>query len=462
MNPGYFGWNHYDDMAAQVAAFGSKAVETCTRMLHYSEEFDHHRKRQAIRALGLIGNEDSLVPLLAAIPVEKDWGHIREMVLAVLKIYPSIENADWVSETMVKDGRISQDYIIRQISQSSIPAEIKLRIYRRIDSFNMGGHTAVVKALVAMVENPTAFELLKQEAFKHHYATFGVAVRELAKLEKPDPRPVLLELLKDVLDRNKLPSVELIIAVGTARCKQAMPLLEKKFTELSKESADHRRRRVVIAGVFCHFNYKYATYSAFVKEALTDKQYASTAYKVAGWLYDEDSISLITGAFCQMPVDGDWVNHAAANAVAEIAFQTGDAKTRELAEKMKATAIYIRYTVDPSGNVKLDEAAREKSFEGAASFIGEHPKLGVNFIERHASYRLGLFGDRPFIKLIEKTWHDSYVKSLEELVKTSTYKNAYDGDHYTLRRLAAALLTKKTGKKYTYVDVDGEVHKPGE
>ena len=68
---------------------------------------------------------------------------------------------------------------------------------------------------------------------------------------------------------------------------------------------------------------------------------------------------------------------------------------------------------------------------------------------------------------IERVWNPELVPVVEELIRTDEYKVTHHTDHgvfphYAGRSAFARLLTEKTGREYTFVDVDGTVRKGGE
>jgi HEAT repeat protein len=491
--------NHYDHLAPEIAAYGDKAFDVCAKMLKCSESKDSFKKHVAIKALALI-NDSRAIPLLKEAALkEKNHNALEEEILAVLTLEPTVEQADWAALIIAfLSNPFDQESGISYLCSSSIPAELKLQICSHMDSYKQYGKHAVLRALPQLEKNHAAFSLLKKEVLKHDGDTFVVAVREMARLTEHDPRPVLIEALKESLKRRKFIQRRLVLAIGQARCEDAIPLLEKRFSELSDTDMHERSLRVSIAGTLCRLGHLYDDYAEIVRDALTDKKFSgfsSAAYDVVAWLGDEKTIQILcaqlvespaqkvieklgeTGSplavkplievFCQVPVPEKLF--AIAEAIRAIADKSQSDKTKVLAENVRRTAVYVDdfMTSHARVNRHTPEQKRE-NFKSAVNFVKNHREFGVNLVEKNNSFDMEGFSVFAFLRLVEETWQESYIPALEKFIKsdtrasTLTTKSGKIVPHYHLRSQVAALLAKKTGREYIYIDADGVTRKGGE
>jgi len=186
------------------------------------------------------------------------------------------------------------------------------------------------------------------------------------------------------------------------------------------------------------------------------------ATDVERWEPENEEVIELVEKFRREPVTTEGVDYESVLAVAAIAGESGDEELRRFANRMMDAAVYIRCAADPPNSFRLKDQWRSQSFDGAVAFLRQYPEAGVYLIRKFDEVSQGHFGGHAFIKLITHTWHDSYIPALEELMRTSTYTCPYMGESYFLRRQAALLLWKRTGRRYTYVDFDGQCHKVSE
>ena len=490
---------HYDHLAQKIAVFGNEAFDVCAEMLKRNEHKDRLRKGLAIKALALINDSRALRLLKETALKEQNRGHLQLEILAVLTLDPTLEQADWSVQTIASQSNsFDQGYIVQFLCGSSIPAELKLKICSHIDSYQRYGKHAVLRALPQLEKEPAAFDLLKKEVLKHDGDTFAVAAREMARLTEHDPRPVLVRALEESLKRQKLIDRQLVLAIGQAKCEDAIPLLEKRFSKLSDANMHERSLRVAIAGTLCRLSHLYDYHAEIVRDALVDKKFSdfsSAAYDVIAWLGDEKTIQILCAqllenptrkvieklgeigsplaiqslieAFCQVPAPE--ILSSIARALRAIAEKSSSDKTKALAENIRRTAVYFDDFMTPHQRVNrhTPEENRE-NFSAAVVFVKQHGNVGVTLITKHSSYCLGPFDHFRFLRLIESTWQNSYVPALEKLIETDKHTSSHSTrsgksvPHYYLRSQVAALLAEKTGREYTYIDADGKTRKGGE
>jgi hypothetical protein len=498
---------HYDHLAADAAAVGSTAYDFCLEMLNYvgiqtimsggfvvTEEPDCYRVRVAIKTLALLKDKRAIPRLKELASKGGDKEHASEAIVAVVEIEPTAEQADLAAET-IASGKSSDQWVFpRELSGSSVPAELKLRIYDHL--LNLPGmelwreNCCGVLRILSEMGSHDALALIEKELLKPS-PNSGYAARELAKHKEYDSRATIVRALKERYKGVKYCDQDILLAVAALECKDAAPFLKERFAALSDKDIDGLRQRVLISGTLCALNCNYDTHANVVRVALANDNLSDYAFEVVGFLHDDETVKIVCSflngkkariaaeKLGQMGNVKAWepllqlfikapepeVIRVIGKALPMIAEKSGDDKMKGLAAAVNRMSLFFwDRLVQIHGQVGCVRQGEvyEEDLKTTAAFVKRYPELVVNLIKKYndSSPSSPKYVDLGYL-LAENAWNDAYIPIIEELIKNDQYHFG-ESKHYCRRRQFAWLLTRMTGKEHTYIDADGETRKPTE
>jgi HEAT repeat protein len=305
----------------------------------------------------------------------------------------------------------------------------------------------------------------------------------------------LLNTLKETSDHA---SDNLILALGEREYRQAIPVLEEIIKE-ARDDIDGRRCRILAAGALCRLGEDYEENAAIVRDGLWEYNLCYTSYQVVGWLNDEETIKVVIsqvgsekpeeragtmaikalgqiGSKSALPALRDALNRLpiaefmnVGEAITAVGHKSQDGDVVAEGEEVKNLATFLNRVLSPSQRAAVSsespEAIRNRlEMERAASWLKKHPELIPRVMEEIKDFS---WGYNEILSLLDNAWDERAIPYLEYVTKTNVSRVDFHTDsgivpHYHVRSAVAAFLTRKTGRQYTFIDVDGTVRKGGE
>jgi hypothetical protein len=485
--------------AGQIADVGNEVIPTLEEILHSDSPYDGLRKQVAVRALARMNGDQADPILLRVISEEKYIGVCEDACLALLSHKNDAATIDAVASAIAGRKEFDQESLISFISRSVLPERAKMRLFSHYALFEKYGKYKVIQGL-AQIDSPESFRQLADILSKSDRDTFRIAAGAMGKLKNSDPCPTLLKAFPsaplDALD-------ELMIVLGERSYKPFIPTLEERVrVEQSKfpDDVTFRRFHVVAAGVLCRLGKDYDSNAAIVRSSLKEKMLSYNGYEVVAWLTDKVTIDLVASQITATQPDehtGDLAIEAlgkmgskaavqplmnslasipyrswriVSEALAAIGQKQKDLEVTNEAKELKSLMTYVGRGLDQVagrrvqllGGQAFPAPEVDPDLAPGAAFLKKNPQLISGIVEApETEYIVYL----PSI--LEAAWTPNATPYLEKVMETNTAKvqlltrSGANLMHYSLRSDIADLLTKKTGKQYTYVDADGTVRKGG-
>ena len=488
-----------DEAAGQLAALGADVVPLLGDVLAYPNSPDESRIVAAARALGILDGKDAAGLLIGALKTKIGW-MAGELICALMKISSDDAIVDDVAKVIAAQREIDQEFTIRNFEKPEIALRARMRLYSHFDDFKSYGRNSVVRGL-GKVANKDAFKRLTGILLKESGTTADIAARQLAGMKSFDPCPAYV----DAFDAGKV-SRELIICAAIRGCTGAIPYLERvKISAYQDMKAD---LPLVATGALARLGKDYEKNAEEVRAALGKDEFGS--YPAAALLTDDatvrvmgaklidyagkDNLTIKSGSHAYgmgqtivIYLLGQMPNRLAANtlmddlgvlpvsiwsnvsdALESLGSELNDDSIASDGAGLKAVIYYCGigyWQMAP----KRDDPEIAKARSTAAAFLKLRPALFKKLFAE-SMYEYADWGGKSFIvTLAGDAWTPQATPVFEDIIKTDKnvmrYTKTGSGNqlsHYRVREQMAKVLQEKTGRPYTYVDVDGVTRNAGE
>jgi HEAT repeat protein len=492
-----------------LAEQGETAIVDLDWALKFDGRRDSWRKRVALEALGEIGGRSAATALRWCIQRICDFAqadeelqhphpyHLRTALLALLKAEPTEETTEEISVFSQILDSFRQKHLMRDIlnlKSHKVPERIKISLYKNVVLRPKGqkplGERASAAAAesLAKIAGPKAGQVLSR-ALLHSDddSTKEAAAYALGTIQDYDPVPSLLE----AATMQNAPLGAIGKALGKRNDRRAVHALQTMMDGTGLSPSD----RVWVAAALARLGKDCEQNAGIVREALP------RSLEAAQWLHDKKTIDAVA-RFIER--EDDHTRHRAIQALEAIgtekAFDTlkqsidpgqiGDPRVFQqlceaagrMADKLghESTEYCARAAVSKAvldWSEMQQRALRQPEASDTYEVVKRYPALARQIWIAEATRRLEL-GAKPnaaaweylipgqAIRAIANIFGPELVPVLERIAKQSTDKVTFLGmyrkvEFYNVRSLAAEILTEKTGRQYTFVDVDGRTHPGG-
>jgi len=485
---------------------GKQAVSDLGWALWFDSEWDFARVKIATEALGDIGGRDAADALrqhierhmaLSEQNQRVRWLLSRGMLLALLKADPNETTVDEVILACRSLPRIEQEFFVGEVSGASakgIPVEIRTTFFKRA---LLGGEKVkpldplcanVAAGWLAQMGGREAGEILSSVLLDLPKSGRGeAAVRALWTMKDYDAVPTLLK----AFELGKARQGTIAYALGMIADKRAVPALKDAANSGTLVGQD----RLWVAAALARVGEDYTDNAKLIREALPH------SLEQAQWLRDDETIGAVAALIGSEPgiterairTLGAIGNDRALGAlVGQIDLETvtdpmhlqnlSDAAAR-LAKKLghPSAAYWAGVTATTAavrgwfamGQTKPSESERRSAFEAVTGDPGLARHVWIAEVNRRLdlaasgkaqSYEYDVPGSA--VSSAGTIFAPELVATMERIARESNSSQSFHGsrsmvEHYTVRSLAARILTEKTGQPYSFVDVDGRTHPGG-
>ena len=424
---------------------------------------------------------------------------LRMAMVALLQAEPKKQTVEELLSFLPALDDFEQEYFIRgtfQAKPETIPQEIKVFLYSRIlliqqKQVPSGSYAPCASAkFLGQIGCEEAGQALSEALLKSEDAMIReAAARAFAGIKDYDAIPTLIKAT--VLTNPPIGAIA--AAMGTINDKRALPCLENLQSREGLQQTD----RLCIAAALARLGKDYDQNAAIVRKALPD------SLELAQWLHDTKTIKAVT-AFVE-----DQQEYTRQRAISTLEAmgtkESFDALTR---------FIDVERIADPRRLEQLSAAASRMAGElgndsakdyyaeivtvsravqgwfqmtamaqppperrGNYELVKQRAALARKVWLVEATHRLDLAAkeegdnfqyDIPIeaIRVVEDIFAPELVPVLQRIVRESQAKVSFHGknkmvEFYYVRSLAAEILSKKTGRPYSFIDADGRTHPGG-
>lgn len=492
-----------------LVKLGDKAVEDLDWALRFESERDHGRKMVAIEALGEIGGQKAAQVLRRYIPHVSDSykrggkarhqaGYaLRNALLALLKADPNKETTEEIIAFSLTLDSFAQKYLMHDVSSTApqkIPAEIKVLFYEKVllDSKQAKsfGQYALSDAarLLGQIGGPQAGVVLSKVFLESGNTKMArAAAKALGSIKEYDAIPTLIKASK--LTNASFGTIA--EAMGRIKDARAVPALQDLGGREKLSQAD----RLWIAAALARFGKDYDRNAAMVRQALP------ASLDQAKWLHDTETIKAVAVFVKNEGYNGERAistleaigTKEAFEALRKLINLDRTIKPRRLQRLSTVAARMAEKLGYDSNDYYAEIAVVSEAVRGWFEIHQIHqpqPEERLNYeaVKRlpalarkcwmaEATRRLDLAAKQSkeewkfhipgqAVRAIGDIFVPELVPVIERIIRESRNKVSFHGkykmvDFYNIRSIAAKILTEKTGKPHTFIDVDGRTHPGG-
>lgn len=386
---------------------------------------------------------------------------------------------------------------VSSVAPQKIPAEIKVLFYEKVllsskqtKSFGQYAPSAAVR-LLGQIGGPQAGTVLSKALLESGNARIApAAAKALGSIKGYDAVPTLIK----ASGTSNTPVGAIAEAMGRVNDSRALPALE----DMQNREGLRQTDSLWIAAALARFGKDYDRNAAMVREALP------ASFEHAKWLHDTETIKAIA-AFVESKeqydreraistleaigskesfdalrahIDSQQIVeprllHLLSAAAARMAEKLGHDSNNYYAEIAAVSKAVRGWFI--IGQIQLQVYRYEERLNYEA--VKRLPTLARKCWMAEATRRLDLAAkqskeewksDIPeqAVRVIGGIFAPELAQVLERIIRESRDKVSFHGkykmvDFYNVRSIAAKILTEKTGKQYTFIDVDGRTHPGG-
>jgi HEAT repeat protein len=424
---------------------------------------------------------------------------VRMAMVALLQAEPQRQTVKEVLSLLPALNDFDQEYFVRSTFHAkpeTIPQETRVFLYssivlvqRKQSPFGSYAPSAAAKFL-GQIGGEEAGRALSEALLKSEDARVREATaRALGGIKGYDAIPILVKA-STLADPPIGAIAEAMAAIGD---KRALPALENLQSREPLRQAD----RICIAAALARLGRNYERNAAIVREALPD------SLELAQWLHDTKTIKAVAAfvedqqehtrqraistleamgtkeAFdalrrfidLQRITDLQWLEQLSA-AVSRMAEEVGNNSAEDYYAEVAAVSSTVRGWFVITAMAQPPPEAHD-TYE----LVKRRAELARKVWIAEASRRLDLAAQREreiwqydipeqAIRAVRDIFAPELVAVLRRIVRESQAKVSFHGgdktvEFYHLRSLAAEVLTEKTGRPYSFIDVDGRTHPGG-
>jgi HEAT repeat protein len=490
---------------APLVALGNGAINDLDWATKFTKQRDNFRYNISIEALSRIGGKSAQNVLLQLIQNQfnlpdrdrqRAENKIRDECVALLNTNPDIHIVKQVitySNLLTVDKQMSINRYV--FSTSKVPFETKIIYFDAILSDNNPEFKYKVEAgnnkaiLLAQKGGQMAGEDLSNMIFTSTISKNIkiTAIEALGTIKDYDSIPTLIK----ASSMSYAPVEAIAKTMGKIADKRAIPTLQK----MSSNQAIDTQARLWTAAALARMNVDYSENAKIIRDKLPDSLEQAkwlndkeTIDAVASFIKDEQSnlksaIDTLTAigtdyAFEVLTAKIDlekMTNPDYEKQLCIVAWKIADKLGFESKQYYNEVALVINETANQFRLAQMQAPPPEakNNFE----VLKRYPALVRKVWIIEATKRLDSAKDKKASTIetyipyglmitIPVIYDSELVPVLERIVAENTEKNSFHGktgvvDFYYTRSQVAKLLTEKTGRAYTFVDVDGRIHPGG-
>ena len=492
-----------------VVAIGTDAVEDIAWVLKFENEWDDDRRQIAVESLGEIGGSSAAGVLRQYIQrrsniikrERRGRDYLVIGLVALLKAEPNDRTAREVVEGL---GLLSSSehqnvvYGISNTPERKVPAEIKGAVYQgillasgRLKSVDQHASWAAAKSLSQMGGQQAGAMLSKILLETPSADTAQAAAMALGTIKGYDPIPSLVK----AAELPRAPVGAIAEAIGTRNDPLGLPAIEG----MARREILSQTDRLWLAAASARLGRDYQSSASFVRSALP------RSLRQAAWLTDTETIDSI----CRLIVTDVNLADEASQVLEQM--NTPEALKRGLAALASLIDIEApdeprRVEVISSLAARMAEKLQDESKQQYADIavvarsvrgwfemgqqsmpepqdrpnydvVKQYPDLARKLWIEEAIRRLDLLAKRDkedwqsiihdsALRPIQDIYDPELVPVLERIAAESRAQVEFHGKYqlvefYSVRSIAARILTEKTGRPHTFADVDGRRHPGG-
>jgi HEAT repeat protein len=498
--------NEYErkEWIVPLSKLSDESFDDLSWILKFTKKRDTQRRAIAIKVLDEIGGQQAFNILNEFLQNQSkvsytEYSILKSGIVSLIKINHS-------NATLIRIIEYSKllpygergDIVIDILSIQEVPLDIKIEYYeaiydiipkrgqiQQILSLKQNAASSLVKFL-GKQGGQEAGEYLKKMLFDPNMVTEvkPQIVEAFSTIENYDAVPILIK----ASGMEKYPLETIVKAMGTIKDERAIPTLKEI---LSRDNLTTKSRLWTVAAL-ARFDVDYYENAKIIREELPN------SLEQAQWLNDKESIDAIA-----IYIKDEKFSEKAVNTLVVIG--------TEYAYGVLISQIDLEKDVNPSIERRLCATAAKMAeklgkyskqyYQDAAWILQIVPQWfvvaqrpvsigrdGVEILKRYpslvrntwiavASYYLDraakkdakveqIFIPGEAFESISYYFDDDLVPILERVIKEDSQKESYLGksrmvQHYSNRSRAAKILTDKTGREYTFIDVDGRTHPGG-
>jgi HEAT repeat protein len=495
-----------------LVELGTQAVPDIEWALRFKDEQSNERTRVAIEALGQIGGAEAGKVLRHCIERQlaraaedpallRTWSYpLRVTMLALLQAEPNRQTAERVLSLWPSLDDFQQEYLVHDIFRAEVervPQEIKVFLYRRIllsqrKAKPAGRYSPCAAAkLLGQIGGEEAGQALSEALLESEDASVReAAARALGGIKDYDAIPALVKAAASA----NAPVGAIAAAMGTINDKRALPALENLRSRERLSQMDG----ICIAAALARLGKDYDQNAAIVRKALPD------SLELARWLPDTKTIKAVAAlvkheqeytqqraistlegmgtkeAFealtrfidTERLTDPRWLVQLSA-AASRMAGEMGDNSSKDYYAEVAAVSRAVPGWFQITARAQPLPEARD-TYE----LIKRQAALARKVWIAEASRRLDLATKKEeretfqhdipaeAIRAVEDIFAPELVPVLQRIVRENQAKVSFHGkdrmvEFYHVRSLAAGILSRKTGRPYSFIDADGRTHPGG-
>jgi HEAT repeat protein len=411
-----------------------------------------------------------------------DLRYLRLVLPSLLEADPTENTVEEIVPIMSMPNGDDQKHLMREIvklTPSKIPPEITVLLCRKmLESEKKRYNEYAVSETLVAVGGEKAGQALSLVTLQYPSAA---AIKALGKVQGYDAVPALIEASK----KPNAPLGAIAEAMGTINDKRALPALEAMAARPNLNESD----QIWVAAALARMGKDYDQNAAFVRGSLPQ------SCEAAKFLHDKETVETIAGKLMKVKGDSSLLQTLEAIGTKDVLDALNKLMDREKAVNPHGFQVLSEVAARVAGKLGIDSDDRFADtavvakevlrwfhlpqqvetgrYEAENMAVKKYPDLARTLWKAEVIRRLDLAAkqekeDIEFeipdkaVRPIGEYFNSELVPVLERIAQENRYKVSFAGkDFYNVRSDAAKILTEKTGREHTFVDVDGRTHPGG-
>jgi HEAT repeat protein len=481
-----------------LVELGEGAIEDLSWALKFKSH-DLSYNGTAIEALGEIGGEKSTAVLgeylesrsqLSDRQLSEQSYNIRKALVALVKMNPDTNMTEKIakySQYSTTTFLLNEIFALRELS-----IQTKIAYLETIIQSIKGSPRTVIPRKQQMISNAAkligqqggqdAGEYLSRILFDSSYdSRVKTAVLEaLGTIEDYDSIPTLIEA-STIIHNSSVDAVNAFVkAMGIIADTRAIPVLK----QMEVQQNINTEKRLWIAATLARLDVNYTENAKLVRDALP------VSLEQATLLKDEETIAAVAAIIAEGQTDaiktltaiGTDYALKALTAKIDLEKMTNPRYQKDLCyaalnmaealgdESAKQYYQELTHIINEVTQWFVTSAAEEPIPADRGNYITmtSHPQLVRKIWIAEANRQMNNSSQIIFeaLSVISDFFDQELIPVMERFVTEDSYKQNYHGKDssipfYSRRSSVAQILTEKTGRTYTFIDVDGRTHPGG-
>ncbi|MCC6155599.1 MAG: hypothetical protein IT367_17650 [Candidatus Hydrogenedentes bacterium] len=426
-------------------------------------------------------------PLIAALMAQVRTAEMDAWVLDYIRQLPG-------SQTTEVDENSTQDAVLEGLTGRR-GRELAVDITRLLpgfDGYAQGAQIEIIRALGRWRNADALLRITRDHADDQTVA--GCAVNELAQLSWSTACSDLRDLL---LTSPKALKSDILLIMADRHC-DAITEYEALRDQSGGEEFYTESIRATAAAALCALGKDYDQNAQIVRECLNAAKLRTLRASLLRWLHDDDTAKWVLEMYRRenryvpygeisavghrmfLPLLEDRLLSAhpeefghIGEAIESVGYQNRDSELVSRGQAVRKISRLQLYIVPWNSPTYIDDEQWRQDARGAARWLAANPKIAIHMLESLMSGRNAQDTRREIqwnvlVPLLDVFWQDEMIPLIEheievndeQVTRVDREKKTYTPT-YSTRSFLAGYLNYKTGKKYTFIDVDG-VRKNGQ